>query len=300
MLCCFDIGGSKTVVADMGDDEMPVIRRRQITPADDYAAFLETVKAMAGEGRTPVGISIAAVINPHTGLARSANIPCITGRNIARDLGEGLGRPVFVMNDANAFAFAEAKAGVGVGHRHVLAVIIGTGIGGAVVIDGKVMSGATGNAGEWGHGPASAMRTGTPLPAIECGCGQRGCVDTLGAARGIERLHEHLHGLEIDSFEILAQWHGGGEQATRTVDVFLDIVGGALANTVNMVDPSIVPVSGGLAQDGPLMEALDLEVRQRCLIERSERLLIPVRGGVESALIGAAIFAREAYHAGNS
>ncbi|WP_292896986.1 ROK family protein [Nitratireductor sp.] len=299
MTCCFDIGGSKTVVADMGENEKPVIRHRQVTPADDYGAFLETVKAMAGEASTPVGISIAAVIDPHTGLARSANIPCITGRNLAGDLGETLERPVYVMNDANAFAFAEAKAGVGVGHRHVLAAIVGTGIGGAVIIDGKVMTGATGNAGEWGHGPASAMRTGTLLPAIECGCGQTGCVDTLGAARGIERLHEHLHGLESDSYEILAQWHGGGEQATRTVDVFLDIVGGALANMVNMIDPSIVPVSGGLAQDELLLEALDAEVRQRCLIERRDRLLVPVRGGVESALIGAAIFAREAHDAGN-
>lgn len=299
MICCFDIGGSKTVVADMGENQRPVIRHRQITPVGDYGAFRETVTALAGKGTTPVGVSIAAVIDPHTGLARSANIPCITGQKLARDLNETLGRPVHVMNDANAFALAEARAGVGAGHRHVLAAIIGTGIGGAIVIDGKVMTGATGNAGEWGHGPASAMRTGTLLPAIECGCGQMGCVDTLGAARGIERLHEHLHGLESDSYEILEQWHGGGEQATRTVDVFLDIVGGALANMVNMVDPSIVPVSGGLAQDELLMEALDAEVRQRCLIERSGRLLVPVPGGVESALIGAAIFARESHDAGN-
>ena len=127
-----------------------------------------------------------------------------------------------------------------------------------------------------------------------------GCVDTLGAARGIERLHRHLHGIESDSVTILAQWHAGEEWATRTVDVFLDIVGGALANIVNMVDPSIIPVSGGLAQDETLIEALDREVRQRCLIERSERLLVPVQGGAEKALVGAAIFAREAHNAGNA
>ncbi|WP_025029112.1 ROK family protein [Nitratireductor aquibiodomus] len=300
MICCFDIGGSKAVVADMGSDNRPVIRSRQATPARDYDAFRETVKAMAGEGDAPVGISIAAVIDPVTGLARSANIPCITGRNVAEDLRETLSRPVYVINDANAFALAEAQTGAGIGHRQVLAAIIGTGIGGAVVIDGRVMTGATGNAGEWGHGPASAMRTGTVLPAIECGCGQVGCVDTLGAARGIERLHWHLHGIESDSVTILAQWHAGEELATRTVDVFLDIVGGALANIVNMVDPSIIPVSGGLAQDEALIEALDAEVRQRCLIERSERLLVPVLGGAEKALVGAAIFAREAHDAGNA
>ncbi|WP_367718240.1 ROK family protein [Nitratireductor sp. GISD-1A_MAKvit] len=300
MICCFDIGGSKAVVADMGSDNRPVIRGRQATPARDYDAFREMIGAMAGPGDAPVGISIAAVIDPSTGLARSANIPCITGRNVASDLSADLGRPVHVMNDANAFALAEAQMGAGVGHRQVLAAIIGTGIGGAVVLDGRVMTGATGNAGEWGHGPASAMRTGTILPAIECGCGQVGCVDTLGAARGIERLHDYLHGVDGDSFGILAAWRSGEERATRTVDVFLDIVGGALANTVNLVDPSIIPISGGLAQDETLMSALDVEVRQRCLIERGERLLVPVRGGAEKALVGAAIFAREEHNAGNA
>lgn len=294
MVIAFDIGGTKIAAARVGADMTASEIGRVPTPVRDYDAFCAAIAELAGPGDDPIGISIAGVVDPRDGRLNVANIPCADGKPLAADLETSLGRRVRVLNDAKAFALAEATVGLGKGHASVFAVIIGTGIGGAFVLNGRLVMGSTGSAGEWGHGPAAATRTGAALPIVRCGCGQVGCVDTLGGARSLERLHRHLSGIEADSPTILAAWQQGEPDAVRTLDVYLDVVGGALANTVNILDPDIVPIGGGLARNTALVAAIDAEVRSRTLGQRATALCVPTETGPEKGLIGAAIHVSEA------
>lgn len=294
MVIAFDIGGTKIAAARVGADMTASEIGRVPTPVRDYDAFCAAIAELAGPGDDPIGISIAGVVDPRDGRLNVANIPCADGKPLAADLETSLGRRVRVLNDAKAFALAEATIGLGKGHASVFAVIIGTGIGGAFVLNGRLVMGSTGSAGEWGHGPAAATRTGAALPIVRCGCGQLGCVDTLGGARSLERLHRHLSGIEADSPTILAAWQQGEPDAVRTLDVYLDVVGGALANTVNILDPDIVPIGGGLARNTALVAAIDAEVRSRTLGQRATALCVPTETGPEKGLIGAAIHVSEA------
>ncbi len=295
MLHCFDIGGSmiKGGVARSPDDIRPT--RRAATPLHDFDAFVAAiggiVAAHGGKPGAPVIIAIAGVVDPETHRIACANIPCIHGRDLAGDLGAALGRRVAVVNDADCFALAEAGAGAGRGHRIVFGAILGTGVGGGIVIDGRLLLG--GFAGEWGHGPVAATTAGTPptaIPRFPCGCGQSGCVDTIGSARGLERLHRHLHGADRTSIAIVDAWSAGDARAARTFDCFVDLVASPLALVVNLVGASVVPLGGGLANVPTLVEALDKAVRARILRRTSAPLVVPGRCRVAPGLIGAALF----------
>jgi N-acetylglucosamine kinase len=266
------------------------------TPLEDFEAFCIAIAEILALSPAPAGsavsIAITGVIDPSTGVIKCANIPCIDGRTLAADLSARLGRRVVVGNDADLFALAEAGAGAGQGHAIVFGVILGTGVGGGLVIDGRVVTGPGGYAGEWGHAPVAATRVLDPpveLPRFACGCGQAGCVDTLGGARGLERLHKHFTGQARDSVEIVAAWEVGEPAASRTVNAFMEIVAPPLALVVNVVGAGIVPVGGGLAQSRALIERLDREVRARILRKTTAPLVVPAALEVEPGLVGAAI-----------
>lgn len=296
MITCLDIGGSgiKGAVAHR-PDRIDLLGRLR-TPLDDFEAFVGAVGEILALSPAPAGsavaIAITGVIDPATGVIKCANIPCIDGRTLAADLGARLGRPVVIGNDADLFALAEAGAGAGQGSRIVFGVILGTGVGGGLVIDGKVVTGPGGYAGEWGHAPVAATRVLDPpveLPRLACGCGQVGCVDTLGGARGLERLHGHLCGRAQNSVEIVAAWQAGEPAASRTIDAFMEIVAAPLALVINVVGAGCVPVGGGLARSRPLVDRLDREVRARILRRTSAPLVVPAALEVEPGLVGAAI-----------
>ncbi|MBP1857617.1 ROK family protein [Rhizobium herbae] len=295
MIVCFDIGGSaiKGAVAHSAD-RIETLGRRP-TPLDDFGAFAATIAAVIAEtGARPdrVAISITGVVYPDTRAIKCANIPCIDGRKLSEELADILGLPVLVANDADCFALAEAGAGAGRGHRIVLGAILGTGVGGGLVVDGRLINADGGFAGEWGHGPAVASTAGTPpvaIPIFDCGCGQRGCVDTIGGARGMERLHQALHGKTLASHEITTLWQEGDAEAARTIDVLVDLVSSPLALTVNITGATIVPVGGGLSNVAPLIAEIDKAVRSRILRKFDRPLVVPGECRVEPGLIGAAI-----------
>ncbi|QCI99514.1 ROK family protein [Agrobacterium larrymoorei] len=295
MIVCFDIGGTaiKGAGAWSVDDVRPVARRQ--TPIHDFEAFVGVLKSVIEEiGETPdcVALSIAGIIDPDTERAVIANIPCAHGRLLKADLEAALGFSVLIANDADCCALAEYGAGAGRGHRVVFGAILGTGVGGGLVIDGKLINSEGGFAGEWGHGPVAATRAGNPpveLPRFACGCGLEGCVDAIGSARGMEKLHRHLARTEMKAEEILDAWQAGDEAAARTIDIYVDILSGPLALVINMTGATIVPVGGGLSNSTPLLAALDQAVRNRILRKFQRPLVVKAECEIEPGLVGAAV-----------
>lgn len=301
MILCLDIGGSAIKPAFFrGFDAIDTLPRIE-TPGRDLLAFVAAIRSAFEAAPTRplcVSISIAGVVDPENGRMICANIPCIHGRDLAAVLEEALGCPVLVANDADCFALAEAEIGAGQGHRIVFGAILGTGVGGGIVVDGALVNAEGGFAGEWGHGPGAPSFAGHPpaaIPAYACGCGQTGCVDTLGGARGLERLHELLHGTRLSSEAITAAWHAGDAAAGRTLDVFTDLVSSPLAVTVNITGATIVPVGGGLARDARLIGEIDRLTRQKTLRRFARPLVVPGSSGEEPGLVGAAVLAQRRF-----
>lgn len=296
MILCFDIGGTAIKIAEAfsQDDIRP--QGRVPTPARDYPAFVAALRAAVQAASEPperLAFSIAGVVAPDTGLATVANIPCLTGRRLVADLEADLGLPVDLANDADCFALAEAAVGAGRGHEVVFGIILGTGVGGGVVVRGQLINAGGGFAGEWGHGPVAQRILGQPevtLPAFACGCGQIGCLDAVCSARGMERLHAHLHpGRESDSLAIVEGWAAGELRATRTIAIWLELLAGPLAMVENMLGAGIMAVGGGLSNAPDLIAALDRQVRARILRQMDRPLVVPAQCAIEPGLVGAAI-----------
>jgi N-acetylglucosamine kinase len=295
MIVCFDIGGSAIKGAITHSPERIFPLPRRTTPLTDFRRFVETMEAVLDEaGGLPDGIaiSITGVIDPETRRIKCANIPCIDGRELAAELEAALHLPVKIANDADCFALAEAGIGTGRGHRIVFGAILGTGVGGGLVVDGRLINADGGFAGEWGHGPAVASEGGDPpitIPAYPCGCGQSRCVDTVGGARGLERLHETIHGKTLSSQEIIAAWQEGNMAAARSIDVFVDLLSSPLALVINITGATIVPVGGGLSNSEALIAEIDRTVRARILRSFDRPLVVSGECRVEPGLIGAAL-----------
>lgn len=295
MIVCFDIGGSaiKGAIVHSRDRIFPLPRRT--TPLSNFRQFVEVLESVLDEaGGHPdcVAISITGVIDPETRRLKCANIPCIDGRELVAELEAALHLPVKIANDADCFALAEAGAGAGRGHRIVFGAILGTGVGGGLVIDGRLINADGGFAGEWGHGPAIAAEAGNPpiaIPAYDCGCGQKRCVDTVGGARGLERLHQTAHGKTLSSHEIIEAWKAGDAEAKRTVDLFVDLVSSPLALVINITGATIVPVGGGLSNSEELLAEIDRTVRSRILRHFDRPLVVRGECRIEPGLIGAAL-----------
>ena len=295
MILCFDIGGSaiKSAHAYAPDDVRP--QHRVPTPGADFDAFTAVLREAVAAAPVPperIAISIAGVLDPDSGVARVANIPCLNGRRLHSDLEAALGLPVDLANDADCFALAEATVGAGRGHEVVMGVILGTGIGGGVVVRGQLLNRA-GFSGEWGHGPVAQRVLGTPeitLPAFACGCGITGCLDAVCGARGLEMLHSHLHPGDIrDSHAILAGWQADEAAPARTVAIWIELLAGPLAMIQNLLGAGVMPVGGGLSNALSLVTALDREVRARTLRRIDRPLLVPAQCRIEPGLVGAAV-----------
>lgn len=288
MILCFDIGGSRIKAASATGGQITPMGDVP-TPVGDFAAFLQALRGYVSPAHRAVAISIAGVVDPDTQRIKVANIPCADGRALAPEVEAALGLPVLILNDADCFALAEARQGAGQGHRNVFGVILGTGVGGGLVIDGKIVTGPGGFAGEWGHGPVAKTQVlGVTLPEFPCGCGQVGCIDAVGSARGIEKLHLALHGVGETSQSILAAWQADDPAATQTVQVWAALVAPALAMVLNTVGASIVPVGGGLSNVAPLVALLDRTTRGMILRQTDRPLVVPAQCRIEPGLIGAA------------
>ena len=289
MILAFDIGGSRIRAAIWGGGGLHPLGE-VATPAGDLAAFAEAIRGFAVRNVKGIAISIAGVVDPVTGVGKVANIPAIDGLALGPELERVTGLPVMVLNDADCFALAEAAQGAGRGHGTVFGVILGTGVGGGLVIGGRVVTGAGGYAGEWGHGPVIRGDH-----AFACGCGQVGCIDTVGGARGLERLHRKRTAELLGSEAIIAGWIAGEAEAGETMALWRELVAGPLAMVLNVVGADVVPVGGGLSKAPGLVRYLDEAVRVRLLRRTAGPLLVPAECGADAGLLGAAMAGQAAW-----
>ncbi|MHA1566340.1 MAG: ROK family protein [Alphaproteobacteria bacterium] len=296
MRFAFDVGGTNTDFAVFDDAGEIVTTARERTPVDRWDAFvamllarIATAEGVHGRAQS-VGVSLAAVIDPASGEGLSANIPHLSGRCLALELSQGLGRHVDVGNDADCFTVAEALAGAGRGQKVVFGIIIGTGTGGGLVVNGQLVRGHSGFTGEWGHGGRLSddlIRRGlTPQP---CGCGVEGCLDPYASARGVERIYRIITGEVLDCPDVMALWKNGDDGAGQSMALYLDLVARQLALLVGILDPDIMPMGGGVAQEPALVEALDRRVRAQMAGKRASPLLVPGVFVEDGCLRGAAM-----------
>jgi fructokinase len=254
-----DLGGTKIEAIALSPAGAELARRRVSTP-HDYVASLDAVVMLvrelehAADATGTVGVGIPGAVVPRTGLVKNANSTWLNGRPLPRDLEARLGRPVRFMNDANCFALSEATDGAAAGAPVVFGVILGTGVGGGIVVDGRVLSGANLIAGEWGHNPLP-WPTAEELPGPPCYCGKRGCVETWLSGPGFERDHAAYTGRTLSSREIVAAAARGDPAASATLGRYHDRLGRALASLINVLDPDVVVLGGGMSNIDGLPEA---------------------------------------------
>jgi fructokinase len=259
-----DLGGTKIEALALSPAGEEIARRRMITPRD----YVASVDAIAGlvrelEGAVDeagtVGVGIPGTVVPRTGLVKNANSVWLNGRPLGRDLEERLDRPVRLMNDANCFALSEASDGAAAGAHVVFGVILGTGVGGGIVVDGKCLLGANLIAGEWGHTPLPWLGS-EEWPGPPCYCGKRGCVETWLSGPAFERDHAERTGLALSSHEIVRAAAGGNPGAAATLARYHDRLGRALASLINVLDPDVVVLGGGMSNIAGLPEAASAQL----------------------------------------
>src|SRR5213594_160706 len=255
-----DLGGTKIAAIALSHAGDEIARRRVPTPRD-YAASLDAIAGLvreleraAGAAGT-VGVGIPGTVVPRTGLVKNANSTWLNGQPLERDLAGRLGRPVRVMNDANCFALSEATDGAAAGAQVVFGVILGTGVGGGIVVDGRCLSGANLIAGEWGHNPLPWL-TSDEQPGPPCYCGKRACVETWLSGPGFERDHAEHTALTLSGREIAAAAARGDPGAAATLARYHDRLGRALASLINVLDPDVVVLGGGMSNIAALPEAV--------------------------------------------
>lgn len=255
MLYGLDIGGTKTELCAF-DNNQCVFSKRVSTPTDSYTAFQATIKQLVTEADTTlsykgtIGIGIPGYIEPLSGRARCSNVPCTNGKPLHDDLERILKRPVKIENDANCFVLSEAIGGAGDGLDSVFGVILGTGCGGGLFLNGKLYTGHNNLAGEWGHTPLpySVFEIASKdLPIVQCGCGLYGCLDNYLSGRGATLIYHHLTGSMKEGKSIVQAYRQHQTHAVQTVKIYCELLASGLASMVNTLDPSMIVLGGGLS-----------------------------------------------------
>ena len=289
-----DVGGTKIEVIALGEGGEELLRRRVPTPAGDYRGILEAVRDLVrgAEGelrdRAAVGIGTPGAISRGTGLLRNSNSTCLNGRPMLRDLTNILGRPVRMTNDANCFALSEATSGAAQGHEAVFGVIVGTGTGAGIVVRGKVLTGINGIAGEWGHNPLPWPGDGE-LPGPECYCGKSGCIETFLSGPGMIRDHRRITGETLEPAEIVRRATEGDTAAEETLQRYEDRMARSLAHVINILDPDVIVLGGGMSNIGRLYENVPRLWGRYVFSDRVGTALVPPKYGDSSGVRGAAL-----------
>jgi fructokinase len=288
-----DLGGSKIEIVALADDGRDLLRRRIPTPQGDYMA---TVMAVAGlvEGvenelgrQGSVGVGIPGTESLASGLVKNANSTCLIGKPLRRDLQALLQRPVRLANDANCFALSEAIDGSGLDAPIVFGVILGTGVGGGIVVNRQVLTGANGIAGEWGHNPLPLPGPGD-LPLPPCYCGRQGCIETYLSGPALAADHLAHTGERLTATAIETGAAGGDAACEATLQRYEARLGRALAGVINLLDPQVIVLGGGLSNMARLYRNLPGACAPHVFSDTCTTRIVPPSHGDSSGVRGAA------------
>lgn len=288
-----DVGGTKTEAAVLNESGELILRRRVATPVDDYPAAIEAIAGLITSIETEIsqhcsiGFGIPGTISPATNMVKNAYNSPFNHHPLDRDLETRLNRPIRMTNDANCFALSEATDGAAAGASIVFGVILGTGCGGGVVIDGKVLTGANAIGGEWGHNPLPWM-TDAEQPGIACTCGLTGCIETFLSGTGFAAHHNKKTGHSLKAYEIANRAMNGDEECTSSLERYETQLARALASIINVIDPEIIVLGGGMSNIERLYANVPALWSNWVFSDSVETKLVPPAFGDSSGVRGAA------------
>jgi fructokinase len=288
-----DLGGTKIEIAALDRDGRELLRRRVATPAHDYEAIVGAIAGLVAEAerelgaRGTVGVGTPGALSRATGVLRNANTACLNGRALHADLARALGREVRIANDANCFALSEAIDGSGRDAAVVFGVILGTGVGGGVVVERRAVEGRNAIAGEWGHNPLPWPQP-AELPGPPCYCGKRGCIETFLSGPGWTADFERATGRRLDAAELAAEAERGEPDASEALDRYLDRLARSLAVVINVLDPDVVVLGGGVSRIDRLQHELPRRLPGYVFSDRVDTRIARALHGDSGGVRGAA------------
>ncbi len=290
-----DLGGTKIAGVALGEDGVELARCQRPTPQGAYEATLDAVAAAVEQleaetgRRGSVGIGHPGALAPATGLIKNASAVFLNGRPAHVDLERRLGREVRLANDADCFALSEAVDGAGVGYRTVFGVILGTGCGGGIVVDGRVLQGPNAITGEWGHNPLPWQRP-EEYPGPQCYCGRTGCIERWVSGSALEADHSNVTGEDLDGPEIADRAERGDGEAEATLARYEDRLARGLGSVINLLDPDVIVLGGGVSSVPRLYDNVPALLQHYTYNTCDDHCVTPVRppvhgpaGGVRGA-----------------
>ncbi len=290
-----DVGGTKIELAVFDQDLAEVSSWREATPTNDYALFVKTIAAMVTEAdkesgaEGSVGISLPGMID-QASIKSSPNIPCLNNKTVVADLEAVIGRRVGIGNDARNFALSEANGGAADGAKRVVGVILGTGIGGGLCINGEVYLGANKLAGEWGHMLLPAvLQQRYDLPLRQCGCGATGCIEQYFSGPGLAWLYEHFTGRQNDVPGLTDDMRDGDKDANTVFDAYVDGLATCMSQLFLYYDPDVIVLGGGLSKISELYSRLPDAFPDVPYAGKTIPKVLPAKFGDSSGVRGAAI-----------
>ena len=262
-----DLGGTKIEIAVVDPIEGVTHKDRVPTPQNSYTAILDAICSLVDktleqqnlERPHAIGIGIPGCLDPATKLVRGSNTVVTNGKPLQQDLQQRLGCPVHLQNDANCLAVSEAVDGAAKGFSVVFAVIIGTGCGGGIAINGNAWTGKNGIAGEWGHNPLP-WPSAVEMQVAPCWCGQVGCQETWISGTAFALDHARHTGEQFKAEQIIDCMRAGDIEAKRSFDRYVNRLARALASVMNVLDPDCIVLGGGMSNIDEIYQALPIEI----------------------------------------
>lgn len=288
-----DLGGSKIEIIALDDNGETSHRQRIATPQNDYQAVLQTISCLVQDTETQLqqigtlGICTPGAISPQSGLLRNSNSTCLNEKPFKQDLEKLLKRDVAIANDANCFALSEAIDGAAKGAKVVFGVIVGTGTGSGIVIDGKVLTGINAIAGEWGHNPLP-WPNHDELPGLDCYCGKKGCIETWLSGPGLARNYELNTQESLTAEQIVEAAKQGDVACERALKSYEDRMARGLSHVINILDPNVIVLGGGMSNISRLYKNVPQLWEQYVFSDHVDTKLLPPIHGDSSGVRGAA------------
>ena len=288
-----DVGGTKIEAIALNDEGEELFRQRVSTPINNSQQTLQTIAALIDSVEQKlslqgsIGIGTPGALSPTSGLLRNSNSVCMNGKPVKQDLEELLQRNIRMANDANCFALSEATDGAAAGASVVFGVIVGTGTGAGVVVNGKVLTGPNAIAGEWGHNPLP-WPTDEERPGPDCYCGKQGCIETFLSGPGMAGDYKRFSNIETKSEDIIQKVEQGDEQAELCLQRYEDRMARSLSHVINVLDPDVIVLGGGMSNIKRLYKNVPAIWGQYIFSDQVSTRLIAPKYGDSSGVRGAA------------